>query len=334
MEKRDIKLDSIRIDGGTQIRVKIDVSVVDEYAESICDLPPADVFLDGEDIWLAGGFHRFHAHLKAGAKTMLCSVHKGTKRDALLFAICDNQGHGLRRTNLDKESAVEALLADAEWAAWSDSEIGRKTGVNQQLVGRIRKSSLTILVSEKPQSHSKNEESTQKQSIPATPSTVRKYTTRHGTTATMKIEKIGRSKRPKAAPSNDDPDVFFPSPEPKPLPPPKVEDQLGRVITDSTVAKIFIRRAEITGLMHQISQIKTTVLKSLANKDHLFRHVQESSWKADLTNAHRHLNGTLPHAICPACNSDGGLNKNCRVCKGSGWVTEDEYKNVPAEARA
>jgi predicted nucleic acid-binding protein len=56
-----IPLESIRIDGGTQIRLEIRTDVVQEYAELIAKLPPITVFFDGSTYWLADGFHRYHA---------------------------------------------------------------------------------------------------------------------------------------------------------------------------------------------------------------------------------------------------------------------------------
>ena len=58
----------IRLDGGTQPRAKIDQAVCDEYAERMKageKFPPIDVFFDGEDYWLADGFHRISAYVMA-----------------------------------------------------------------------------------------------------------------------------------------------------------------------------------------------------------------------------------------------------------------------------
>jgi hypothetical protein len=47
--------------------------------------------------------------------------------------------HGLRRSNADKREAVAELLRDGEWAAWSDSEIGRRCRVNHVFIAKMRK---------------------------------------------------------------------------------------------------------------------------------------------------------------------------------------------------
>ena len=61
VQTQTLKLNQIRIDGGTQSRVDIDEQVVAEYADLYhqgIQLPPVTVFYDGTDYWLADGFHR------------------------------------------------------------------------------------------------------------------------------------------------------------------------------------------------------------------------------------------------------------------------------------
>lgn len=134
-----IKVAEIRIDGGTQPRVSLDEGVVSEYAENIEVLPPVVVFFDGSEYWLADGFHRYHAHRKAGAETILVDGRVGSRRDAVLYSVGANSDHGLRRTNADKRRAVQTLLEDAEWSAWSDRHIAAQCGVGAPLVGDVRK---------------------------------------------------------------------------------------------------------------------------------------------------------------------------------------------------
>lgn len=138
---KELLLDKIRIDGGTQPRASLNLDAVAEYADAILagtELPPAVVYFDGSENWLADGFHRFHANAKAERTKMLCEVRKGTLRDAILHAVKANGAHGLRRTNADKRHAVAMLLADREWAAKSDRWIADQCGVHHDLVYRIR----------------------------------------------------------------------------------------------------------------------------------------------------------------------------------------------------
>jgi hypothetical protein len=136
-----IKLDSVRIDGGTQSRVAINADAVEDYAEAMtagATLPPVVVFFDGAAHWLADGFHRLHAHRRIGAVSIAADVRHGTQRDAQLFAYGANQAHGLRRTNDDKRKAVAGMLELV--AEWSDAKIARHVGVSDKTVAAHRKS--------------------------------------------------------------------------------------------------------------------------------------------------------------------------------------------------
>lgn len=61
-------------------------------------------------------------------------------------------------------------MSDAEWAKWSDNEIGKRCFVSQPFVSTLRKSLITII------------------SEPAE----RTYTTKHGTVATMNTTNISK----------------------------------------------------------------------------------------------------------------------------------------------
>lgn len=137
----ELQLEQIRIDGGTQSRCEINTDAVDEYADALQDgvvLPPVTVYFDGVERWLVDGFHRFHAHQKAGLGVIPCNVERGTKRAAILHSLGVNHDHGLRRTNADKWRAVETVLTDQEWGAWSNHEIGRICKVSAPFVAKVR----------------------------------------------------------------------------------------------------------------------------------------------------------------------------------------------------
>lgn len=142
MKTKTIKISEIAIDGGTQQREKIDVAIVAEYAEAMrcgAKFPAATVFFDGAQYWLVDGFHRYHAHRAAEINEIVCDVHEGTNRDAILFSFGVNATHGLRLNNADKRKAVTTLLMDKEWSGWSDREIAKHCSVGHQLVGKYRK---------------------------------------------------------------------------------------------------------------------------------------------------------------------------------------------------
>lgn len=137
-----LDLSLIRIDGGTQSRVKLDAATVAEYAEAFAagaEFPAVTVFFDGSDRWLADGFHRYFGAKKAGKKQILEHIIPGTQREAVLYSIKANGTHGLKRTNADKRKSVETLVKDEEWGTWSDRKIAEAAGVSVTFVSALRR---------------------------------------------------------------------------------------------------------------------------------------------------------------------------------------------------
>ena len=197
-----LELSQLRIDGGTQPRAAIHEDTVAEYAGALRDgakFPPVIVFRDGVACWLADGFHRYHAHRRAGLTNIEADVRDGTLRDAILFAVGANTDHGLRRTPEDKRKAVETMLThelaklDDDGHPWSDNVIAKRCGVHQTYVGRVKASLMPSISEERPQTQT------------------RTYITKHGTKAVMNTAKIGRSnKRRPSGPAPIAKDAFKP----------------------------------------------------------------------------------------------------------------------------
>src|SRR5438067_1188577 len=88
-----IEVRLIRTDGGTQPRARLDEAIVTEYTQAVEDgakFPPVVVFHDGEESWLADGFHRTEAHRRAGRDMIDAVWRQGTQRDALLYSVGAN----------------------------------------------------------------------------------------------------------------------------------------------------------------------------------------------------------------------------------------------------
>ena len=139
MKTQSLKLTDIVTTAGTQIRAKIDAEAVSDYADAMTDgakFPAVVVFHDGSEYILADGFHRVMAAARNGFRDILADIHKGTKRDALKFALGANSAHGIKRTNADKRRSVE--LALAEWAKLSNSETAKLCAVSDDLVATVR----------------------------------------------------------------------------------------------------------------------------------------------------------------------------------------------------
>ena len=142
--KKTIELNKIRLDGGTQPRKKIYEEHVANLTEvllnggSMKDEPA--VFFDGKEYWLADGFHRYHAHKRAGFTELSCEVTNGTKRDAFVYSLGANHDHGMPRTNEEKRDAVITAFNDVELCELSDAQIAKICKVSGMTVGRVRKS--------------------------------------------------------------------------------------------------------------------------------------------------------------------------------------------------
>ena len=95
-------------------------------AEALRDgatFPPMLACHDGLVYWLADGFHRYHAHRRAGLKQIQVDVREGMLREAILYSVGANAAHGLRRGNEDNRKAIMTLLRDEEWVKWSNRDI-------------------------------------------------------------------------------------------------------------------------------------------------------------------------------------------------------------------
>lgn len=135
-----LPLSAISASRDTQARHNGDAMCVREYTEVLDDLPPVEVYWDGDVYWLADGHHRYQAHKDAGRQRIKVLIRDGSKRDAIYHATGANLKHGLRRTMADKRRAVWMLLADPEWGKMSDRAIAEHCGVSHPFVAKLRES--------------------------------------------------------------------------------------------------------------------------------------------------------------------------------------------------
>lgn len=144
---KKLNISTIRIDGGTQPRQKINYDVVKDYAELMRDgvkFPPITVFYDGAEYWLADGFHRYHAIKQNATTTAEAEIHTGSLEDALLYSCGANKGRGLSMSAEDNREIIRKMLLHPVWGQWAQSEIARHVGVSAMTVSRV-KASMTDL---------------------------------------------------------------------------------------------------------------------------------------------------------------------------------------------
>jgi hypothetical protein len=138
-----VPLNKIRLDGGTQPRKEIDEPLVQHYTEVLLEgkdqFPPVDLWFDGKSYWPSDGFHRFHAHKRAGFLDIEAVVNQGTKRDAFLACLKANGKHGKPRTPEERRYVVQMALEDIELGEKTDVEIALICDVSSMTVGRVRK---------------------------------------------------------------------------------------------------------------------------------------------------------------------------------------------------
>jgi len=140
MSKTRIPVVKIKVDPAIHPRKKLNEETAEDYGRAMKDgekLPPIIVFRNGKNHFLADGWHRLEGAKKFGEKDIEADVRKGSRRDAILFAVGANHKHGLRRTNADKRKAVEIVLGDEEWREWSVEKIARQCNVSWGLVDKV-----------------------------------------------------------------------------------------------------------------------------------------------------------------------------------------------------
>jgi hypothetical protein len=124
-----------------QPRAELHREWIEDYAADMlagAEFPPIVVYFDGEKYWLGDGFHRVYATEAAELPKVRADIREGTRRDALLHSVSANAEHGHRRTNDDKRRAIDIMLADPQWARWSDRDIAEQIGVHHDTVSKRR----------------------------------------------------------------------------------------------------------------------------------------------------------------------------------------------------
>lgn len=139
--QREIEIELIRRDGGTQPRDGIsqlhvaDMRIALQHSKP---LPPVEVIYDGESYWLWDGFHRIEAHIAEERTTIAANVRQGTLQDAQWESYSVNAGHGLKRSNADKERQVRNALRHPKAQGMSNAQVAKHVGVDDKTVARYR----------------------------------------------------------------------------------------------------------------------------------------------------------------------------------------------------
>lgn len=139
---KQVKLDEIRIDGGTQWRKVIDQEMVYHYLDCMKNgdvFPPIETVFDGVTHWLVDGFHRYHAYKLLNLKTVEVISQQGTQQEAQVISFGVNGKHGKQRTREEKEAIVRAACAHELTKDLTDKKIAEICDVSRPFVGAIRR---------------------------------------------------------------------------------------------------------------------------------------------------------------------------------------------------
>lgn len=357
-----LEISQIRTDGGTQIREKLDSKAIEDYAEDMKAgdaFPAVVVFFDGETYWLADGFHRLAAALKAGFTHFHCDVKEGTQRDAVLYAIGANKDHGLRRFNVDKQHAVERMLADEEWSHWSDNEISKHCGVSQKMVSEYRRrlkpglseptSTVRVCADGRTMNvanigKGKKAEDTEEESSEPLLNDARTAGTvmvkeeikcekclKHGAPFGKPCEFCEKLRQEAKKPKRNGV-THEPTEEPAPdkaadSGPQVLKDTEGHIVPPLTIPafQTLEKYRTADSLCRQLQALVDEISR-LPGGEQLCRCLQPTGTEDKKINKSEHLNGlirdlkgTRPYSVCPYCHEKDPAG--CKGCNGLGWVT-------------
>lgn len=131
----------LKLDHQFQARSRLNEGVVKDYETVLAGggvFPPIQIVKTTNELIVVDGFHRLQAFKSQGRDRIDAEVFEGDHSLALKMAIGANQTHGLRRSNEDKQRAVQMALDDFELAIASDRELADLCGVSPPLVASIR----------------------------------------------------------------------------------------------------------------------------------------------------------------------------------------------------
>jgi uncharacterized ParB-like nuclease family protein len=347
-----IDIDLIRIDGGTQQR-PLDEDALTEYTTRLVDgskPPPVQVVFDGKDYWLWDGFHRYHAHLKAGLKRIMVMPRRGTPSDAVWLSFGANKDHGVRRQKGVLREILERILTSDQWKSTSQQKIAEHVGCSREYVNHVAA------------------EMKKGGSIPVNSSQVSFTHARSGKPATMDVSGMTRKSPPQEEFVDEDfeggeqrgeEDGGDGGAETAPVearatqnyrkskggrggaesgpakkgPPPHVDEE-GNAVPDA-LREVFDARADYDAALNLLTQLSTIVNRlagDQANKRdahpaglHLAKDragiVDRADWIRTVVRFAR------PHAVCPHCHGKGCPKTS--GCKGAGWFNLAQYRAAP-----
>jgi ParB-like chromosome segregation protein Spo0J len=130
-----IAVKDIVVDPIIQIRRGNHEPTIRRYMDSFENLPPVDVFQTKEGMLLADGFHRWAAADRLGKKQIDARVHRGSREEALEFAVVANTKNADALSPEERDDGVRRLKQ--LHPKWSNQEIAQAMSISAQTVGAV-----------------------------------------------------------------------------------------------------------------------------------------------------------------------------------------------------
>ncbi len=130
-----VAIRDITVDPTVQIRRGNHEPTIRRYMESFENLPPVDVFQTSEGLLLADGFHRWAAAERLGRKQIEAKIHKGSREDALEFAVISNTKNADALTPDERDDGIRRL--HQLHPKWSQQEIASAMSLSQPTVSSV-----------------------------------------------------------------------------------------------------------------------------------------------------------------------------------------------------
>lgn len=313
-----LRLTLIATDAGTQARAELNAEALADYQERMAAgdaFPPVDVFFDGTRYYLADGFHRVTAAQGANLEEIDARIHRGTRQEALWFALAANTRNGARMTPADKRRAIE--LALTHFPDRTQAQIAEQIGCSQQYVTKVQgqlttSSKLTLPPTRKGADGKEYPTTRAPRTIPPPPP------------FPPEKELIKANKLTTPPP---------PGPRP-PAPTPAAKDTTPRDKTGCPIPpriRALWEESDVIAreCLSALSKLRGLVRQAQETKDPRFVGVSFSSTMQGLDQAYGALECAKPYAVCPTCQ--GQTPDNCGTCHKKGMVSEFFWKTCVAE---
>jgi hypothetical protein len=310
--KKDIRLDLISLDAGTQQR-PLDEGTISRYMALMADgveFPPIEVVSDGPNFWLWDGFHRLECAKRRGDKTIAAYVTEGTLRNAIWLSFGANKTHGLPRQKGVAKKIITEIFNDKSWSKKSLTAIARHTGVTRQYVTKIR--------DELTQAHGAtrlhDSEDENGDSEPKTAQRAEEVEVERGGTKYKQKSQEKKKKQQKKQQKADGP--------------PK--DMAGRIIPEH-LQSIYEGRKLISGFIRDLDGLKNSIMHKVDDHDPVLSLLRVTAFQAVFGALRQSLKSSMPYAVCVYCGGED--SKNCKACNGFGFLNKDSYNAAPKELK-